>query len=297
MTAQPILIALETNAESNHICAHGRAIARANQQPFRLMSVVEPPSYLYPEMELTSMAAYAREWQHRQLCLARSFLARLADGIHPKHVIVDEGHPVSRITDTAETLDASLIVMGLHNRSGLRRLLGSTTHGVLNEVQRSLLAVHPDAAAPPYRKVLIAVDTSEVAADVLAYAKPYADSAEQVTVLTVTAPISELMPAPDALHSATFPVTKSLPELRADLRAEVVQQQSLMLSELGYHSQVLEVVAGKPRDEIIKAANHLAADLIIMGTNNRNMLGRILLGSTTHGVLNDAPCSVLVHSC
>lgn len=292
MAQQPVLIAVETNAESKHISDHGRRAAQTNQQPSRLMSVVEPPGYLYPEMELTSMAAYAREWQHRQLSLTRSFLARLGDGVHPKHVLVAEGHPVTRIAATAEELDASLIVMGLHNRSGLNRLLGSTTHGVLNETQRPLLAVHPEATPGQYRRVLVAVDTSAVASDVLTYARPYIDAAEQVAILSVTTPISELPPAPGTLGTATF----SLSQIRDELHTEIIQQQARRLHNLGYDDQLLMVVQGNPRDEILKAASNMPADLIIMGTNNRNMLGRLLLGSTAHGVLNSAPCSVLVYS-
>ena len=44
-------------------------------------------------------------------------------------VAVKIAQPVDEIVATAQQLDASLVVMGVHNRKGLERLLGSTTHG------------------------------------------------------------------------------------------------------------------------------------------------------------------------
>ena len=42
------------------------------------------------------------------------------------------------------------------------------------------------------------------------------------------------------------------------------------------------------------SAEQLNADLIIMGAGQRNIVDRILLGSTAHGVLNNTPCDVYI---
>jgi nucleotide-binding universal stress UspA family protein len=51
---------------------------------------------------------------------------------------------------------------------------------------------------------------------------------------------------------------------------------------------------GDPFEEIIAAANHLHADLIIMGHTGRRATTRVLIGSVTQRVLDYAPCPVLV---
>ena len=49
-----------------------------------------------------------------------------------------------------------------------------------------------------------------------------------------------------------------------------------------------------PYDAIIKTAQKLDSDLIVMGTHGRTGLLRLLMGSTTERVVGQAPCNVLV---
>ena len=55
-----------------------------------------------------------------------------------------------------------------------------------------------------------------------------------------------------------------------------------------------EVVAGIPRNEILRAAERTKADLIVMATQGRRGLERCFLGSTTEHTVRYAPCPVLV---
>jgi nucleotide-binding universal stress UspA family protein len=50
---------------------------------------------------------------------------------------------------------------------------------------------------------------------------------------------------------------------------------------------------GDPASEIVGAANHWHADVIVIGTHARGALGRFLLGSTAEAVLRRAHCPVL----
>jgi len=55
-----------------------------------------------------------------------------------------------------------------------------------------------------------------------------------------------------------------------------------------------ETRRGDPFEEVIAAANHLEADLIVMGHTGRRGTSRVLIGSVTQRVLDYAPCPVLV---
>ena len=110
-------------------------------------------------------------------------------------------------------------------------------------------------------------------------------------LLTVTVPLSSVVPAPEA-GAASW----SIAELTQEVRKNVRQELEAKAAEQGYANSDLVVTCGDPRDEILRAAKAMDADLIVMGTNNRGLLNRLLLGTTTHGVLNLAPCSVLVLS-
>lgn len=54
------------------------------------------------------------------------------------------------------------------------------------------------------------------------------------------------------------------------------------------------VRSGSPADEIIRAADELEADLIVVGGRGKGTVGAILMGSVAYRVLHHAPCPVLV---
>jgi universal stress protein A len=61
----------------------------------------------------------------------------------------------------------------------------------------------------------------------------------------------------------------------------------------GLHVET-ETRVGSPFEEILAAAEHSAADLIVIGTHGRTGLGRLLLGSTAERVIARSHCPVLV---
>lgn len=51
---------------------------------------------------------------------------------------------------------------------------------------------------------------------------------------------------------------------------------------------------GYPATAIVEYATEIGADLIVLGTRGRGGFSSLVLGSTSHGVIHDAPCDVLV---
>ena len=62
----------------------------------------------------------------------------------------------------------------------------------------------------------------------------------------------------------------------------------------GLSSYTIDIRMGDPRDEVVAAANENESNLIVMGSNNRGAINRLLLGSTARGVLDHTPCDVLI---
>lgn len=56
----------------------------------------------------------------------------------------------------------------------------------------------------------------------------------------------------------------------------------------------LLIRVGSPFEEILTAAEHCSADLIVIGSHGRTGIGRLLLGSTVERVIGRARCPVLV---
>jgi len=54
------------------------------------------------------------------------------------------------------------------------------------------------------------------------------------------------------------------------------------------------LLSGKPATEIVRFAKENETDLLIVGTQGKSGLGKMILGSVAENVVRTAPCSVLV---
>lgn len=55
-----------------------------------------------------------------------------------------------------------------------------------------------------------------------------------------------------------------------------------------------QIAVGSPRRELVHEADRSRPDLIVLGSHGHSMLGRLVLGSVSQGVLTDARCSVRI---
>ncbi|MEM9926584.1 MAG: universal stress protein [Cyanobacteria bacterium P01_D01_bin.50] len=75
--------------------------------------------------------------------------------------------------------------------------------------------------------------------------------------------------------------------LQIEKQLQCYQQQLPVKSDL-------ELVTGDPAEEIIRLANIYKADLIVIGSRGLTGIKRIVQGSVSSQVMEDAHCSVLV---
>lgn len=290
MTDQHLLVALEPNEEGQHVWqVAGRAAKRMNATP-HVLNVVEPAVSVYADLDFAPLTEYAADWQQDQIRANREYFKKILSGCARAQVNVVEGSPAYEITNAALQADADLIVMGIHNRRGLKRLLGSTTHAVLNTSQRDVLAVHPDGGSEPYKQVVIAIDTTDLADKVFAKAKALLDGSESVNIVSAIIPLTKVFAVPETSVASSA----SMAQLADEVRSEVKNKVTEAAKRHGFEEALIDIRTGDPRDEIIDAAQVNNADLIIIGSNPRGPLNRLLLGSTARSVLNHTPCDVLV---
>ena len=76
-----------------------------------------------------------------------------------------------------------------------------------------------------------------------------------------------------------------------------IEEAKARLRELEGHAHHMrvesQVMEGDPVDMILRAAEEMHSDVIIMGTHGRTALTRLLLGSVAESVIRKAPCPVL----
>jgi universal stress protein A len=135
-----------------------------------------------------------------------------------------------------------------------------------------------------YRKILLAVDLSDNSRLVVERAKVIAKCYDsEITLLHVV----EYVPV-EPMGEALLPTVQIESELVDRARTklgELAQQQSLTQS-----ASLVET--GSIKAEIVRSAQRIGADLIVLGSRERHGLA-ILLNFTEDSVLHAAPCDVL----
>jgi nucleotide-binding universal stress UspA family protein len=67
-----------------------------------------------------------------------------------------------------------------------------------------------------------------------------------------------------------------------------------MLSKQGVVFSIHNYVRGnEPAQDLVRAAEELGGELIVIGLRQRSSAGKFILGSNAHDILMDAPCPVL----
>ena len=94
-----------------------------------------------------------------------------------------------------------------------------------------------------------------------------------------------------SMYAGDIPLPEDL-DLDRRLAEQAVDKLRQLAQEHGIPDAKQLVEIGVPKREIVRVAEEIGADLIVIGSHGRHGL-QLLLGSTANGVLHQAPCDVL----
>lgn len=138
-----------------------------------------------------------------------------------------------------------------------------------------------------HKNILIAIDTSDEAGEIISAAKDFAgDSGTSLSLITVITPVAYAYGTEYSLMAAS---TVKIEQEAVDLAKKT---QNTFEQDFGIQCEK-SVVIGRAVHEIRNLAESSDADLIVIGSHGRHGLG-LILGSTANGVLHGAPCDVYV---
>jgi nucleotide-binding universal stress UspA family protein len=210
--------------------------------------------------------------------------------------IVREGNVAVEIVEQARDMNADLVVVGTHGRSGFERfVLGSVAEKVLRKASCPVLTVPtrvPDAvpAGPVlYRRILCPVDFSAPSLHALKFAASMAQQGgSQLTVLHAVAQEIEFMA--DIEYDKGMTVVDFV-----RVREETLSRRLREAVATAHGGSSVESVMthGKPWREILRVAAERDADLIVIGVHGRGATDLLFMGSTTQHVVREASCPVL----
>jgi len=138
-TYQKILIAIDVNAQYDKVIQKAMTICQSNDA-LNLLYVPLPMTYINPYLYGID---YGDINDINRSQKAREKLQDIAEkyAIPDKNIHIKVGDAGDEIKDMANQLEADLIVIGTHGRSGIKLLLGSTATAVLHGVKQDVLAV------------------------------------------------------------------------------------------------------------------------------------------------------------
>lgn len=141
-------------------------------------------------------------------------------------------------------------------------------------------------------RVLCPIDLSEHSRHALEHATTFARSYRaQLTVVHVyRAPLEVLPPAPFMAVPAGVPQASASPAQLQEVTEEVRRFCEGVAS--GDAPEIV-VVEGTPAGEIVRIAEQVRADLLVMGTHGRGGFERLFLGSVTEKVVRMTRSAVL----
>ena len=257
----------------------------------RVLSVVddgEVPLKAWRE-EGYEVSAVRREMVRRGEQITALAVERLRQIGISSRVIIMRGNPEFLISFAARKWPADLILIRAHNRKDFRnRLLGSVAKSVIESAPCSVEVVRTRKKADAITadrgfRVLLGTDGSDAS---IAASQAIAEMSwpENTEVRVV---------------SAVNPMIYSLEELGltggtgTDHAHRAIGNAVQVLSGAPVKISA-EVIAGRAARQIVARAKHWGADLIVLGTNERRGLSRLLFGSTSAAVANRAHCSVRI---
>jgi len=207
------------------------------------------------------------------------------------------GEMGSHLAFTASDVDADVLVLGTHQRKGVKRLLlGSTLQPTLHAAIVPVLSV-PGASAvahaatiPAMAQVLVATDLSALGNGAIPYAYSLVEKGGIVHLLhVVERHVPNLMFSFDPnVGSPSSEAAKG--QMEAALRGLVPQGAE----SRDIRTEVQVVEGGRVPTVILQTAERLGVDAVCVGSHGRGGLGKTLLGSVANVILEGSGKPVFV---
>ncbi|MGH9886846.1 MAG: universal stress protein [bacterium] len=294
-----LLVPLDGSAFAEQAIGPAAAIARASQAAIELVLVHDPLAFgglaevpgeaNTPAAERKYLTTIARE---------------LRDGasVPASHAVL-QGAPADRIGEQVRAVNADLIVMTSHGRTGLSRAwLGSIAHGVLRQASIPVLVIRPAdekvgrlETRHLFKRIMVPLDGSALAPEILPAAKALARcNNATIIVLQVVQPVP-LMTVDVDFSLMSYPLA---PDTEAtDGLVDAAKQQlahvAATLADEGIAVETEVVVAAHVARAIVDWARGSRVDAIAMSTHGRGA-SRLLLGSVADKVLRASDVPMLL---
>ncbi len=197
---------------------------------------------------------------------------------------VGHGDAAQVVMDAATQVNADMIVVGTHGRTGFRRLrLGSVAESVAQQAACSVLVSRADSSdSTGFEQVLVPTDFSEPSEKALAMATQIVAPDGTIRLLHAWINPFEVQ--------ALYAGSEQAGQYHEFIEASVHDQGNALAQKMReqHSSIVFEQTQGNATEIILDAMSNHATDLIVMGASRHH------LGGVPRATIRHADCSVMV---
>jgi nucleotide-binding universal stress UspA family protein len=267
----------------------GRAAVTAALELARASNASVDVLHVFTMRAQPDASGYTAKQMQQHEANARADLSRAADEVAATGLL---GESLLRVGPAAETVllaaderAADLIVIGSHGRSGLARLvLGSTAENVLRRAKVPVLIVK-EAQPAPTRVIGVAVDLGIESGHAVATGFELGQAlGARVHLIHAYAAVV----VPNEFGAGSIPH-----ERLHDRARESVLDLAAPYQRLPAMGKCV-VELGDPITVILELAEDLDLDLLVLGTEGRHGLSRMVVGSVAESVLRQTRVPVLI---
>jgi nucleotide-binding universal stress UspA family protein len=143
VTDKQILVPVDFSHGSQRALLQAEQLAAALGAQIELFHAYQLPVFALPDSSVTISPTYVADLQKRAQAELEKHRQELAARGVTATIKLLEGNPADTIVERAKAIQAVMIVIGTHGRSGFRRfLLGSVTERVVRTATVPVLTVH-----------------------------------------------------------------------------------------------------------------------------------------------------------
>ena len=289
-----VLVPTDLSAESHKALRYGAALAKKFSAELHVV-YVEEIDYAIPGPALLGSNPLASDTEEAR-SVQEQLRAEIGTSVSPTFH-GRTGRAYDQICRFARELNADLVIMATHGRTGFKRLvLGSNAERVVQHSTSPVLIVREHerellsgAAEIAVGTILVPTDFSASSSKAAAYAVELARQfgARVVLLHSVTVP-QFVTTDPRGPHH----VGPALEEVQA--AAEQQMREFIAAGNLSGVNISTHVCAGAAAEQICEFAQREKMDLIVTSTHGRSGLMHVLIGSVAEHVVRYAQCPVLV---
>lgn len=290
-----IVVPLDGSEFAEHAMPSAIRIARDYGATLHLVHVHVP----MPAAHLFEVPLVADTFEAEAETRIREYLAKVAKRVEADGINVttsySSGLVVTELRAMLEKKAADLVVMTTHGRGGVARLwIGSTADALMRETTVPMLLLRPgtdeavDVAPPAFQRILVALDGSPEAEQVLPHAISVGQAGcTELRLLRVAPPMVPLVYP--ALHKGN----RRGDELEKDALT-YLGGVTTSLESSGARVTVDAVTNVSAAQAILEYAETENVDLIAMATQGLGGVRRMLIGSVADKVLRGTTRPVLL---